>query len=182
MSASGVPLQTLSQGKCDCPGCPYGKSMEGGQVHPYCSRTCAHKHKQMQGSFHAQKLAQANQAGVCMYWQTKRACLYSRLNVPNKYVAYDGHYIYCNACKNCEVYPKIEVMHNNPIIAHSHNNIIVAMMGGSHGGPMTAGPQGMSGAQPPTVKMCKVCKVQPANPGRSWCESCYKKQQQQPKV
>ena len=83
MSASGVPLQTLSQGKCDCPGCPYGKSVEGGKVHNYCSRTCAHKHQQMQGSFHAQKLAHANQAGVCIYVLANEVSLPSRLS---------GHY------------------------------------------------------------------------------------------
>ncbi|CAI8018716.1 hypothetical protein GBAR_LOCUS11342 [Geodia barretti] len=63
MGQPGIPAQTMSQGTCGFPGCPYGRRVEGNKVHPYCSRTCAQKHSQLQGSFHAQKIASASQAG-----------------------------------------------------------------------------------------------------------------------
>ena len=62
MSPMGA-VQTMSHGTCALPGCPYGRRVEGSKIHAYCSRTCAQKHGQMQSSFHAQKIASANQAG-----------------------------------------------------------------------------------------------------------------------
>ena len=60
---TGGAVQTFGQGKCSFPSCQFGRRVEGNKVHPYCSRTCAQKHGQMQSSFHAQKIASANQAG-----------------------------------------------------------------------------------------------------------------------
>ena len=40
-------------------------------------------------------------------------------------------------------------------------------------GPTTTLPTTQSGYQSGTVAMCKKCGLQPANPGRGWCQSCF---------
>ena len=56
----------------------------------------------------------------------------------------------------------------------------VMMSGGATANPMMmsggtamSGAANSSGPSLPSVKQCSVCKINRANPGRSWCERCY---------